>query len=861
MKKAHKGTPNQRLKVERELRGWSQKYVADQLGADHYYLSRWERGTASPSPYYRQKLCTLFGMNAKELGLLPEDGSVPASEAQQAQDAGIAGARLLDPAIPPPAIDSARLVGRSEVLDHLKRHLCGGNSLVLTALNGLPGVGKTTLAVALAYDLEVQEHFRDGILWAGVGPQPHVQALLSRWGTVLGLAASEMVTLTSIEAWTHALRRAIGMRTVLLVIDDAWTIEEALAFKVGGPHCAYLVTTRFPHLALHFAGNEATLVRELSEEEGLTLLGRYAPEAVASDPEMARTLVRSVGGLPLALTLMGKYLRLQAYSGQPRRLHAALQRLQKAEERLRLSQPQARLEHSPSLPMDVPVSLETVITVSDQRVDEQVRAALRALSVFPAKPNTFSEEVALVVIDQPAEVLDTLTDTGLLEGAGAGRYALHQTIADYARAHLAETAPAERLAAYFARWLEAHEQDYEVLEQENGNIVAALQAAFELDRHTDFVRGVNAFSYFLETRGLYAQAESSLKQAQQIATALQDHAALATTLYYLGKLAQDRGDYAQAEAHLQEGLALARQSASIRQISLLLRALGSVLAYRMDYPQGEAALQEGLTLARQNGDDQLTSAILIILGAMTGDQGNYAQAEAYLQEGLTLSQRVGDRDQIAKLLLNLGTIAMLQGNFLLCKANWQKALEVSRQIGYREGIAALLSNLGAVELEQGNYAQAEGYMQEGLIVARQLENPKRIAPLLENLGWAAREQENYTQAEAYLREALEVARQIEHSWQLCGIMREWGELHLKRHQYEAASTAFHQMLEAAQGFPDFTGLAHFGLARVAAAQGKTDEALRQGQESLGILEPISYYEVPKIRQWLSTLPATNKDEK
>jgi transcriptional regulator with XRE-family HTH domain len=62
MKKA--SIPNQRLKAERELRGWSQKYVANQLGADAYYLSRWVHGTASPSPFYRKKLCTLFGKNA-----------------------------------------------------------------------------------------------------------------------------------------------------------------------------------------------------------------------------------------------------------------------------------------------------------------------------------------------------------------------------------------------------------------------------------------------------------------------------------------------------------------------------------------------------------------------------------------------------------------------------------------------------------------------------------------------------------------------------------------------------------------------------------------------------------------------------
>src|SRR6266436_2747272 len=73
MRKAAQAIPNQQLKQARELRGWSQKYVADQIGADNYYLSRWERGTASPSPYYRNKLCVLFGKNARELGLLQDE--------------------------------------------------------------------------------------------------------------------------------------------------------------------------------------------------------------------------------------------------------------------------------------------------------------------------------------------------------------------------------------------------------------------------------------------------------------------------------------------------------------------------------------------------------------------------------------------------------------------------------------------------------------------------------------------------------------------------------------------------------------------------------------------------------------------
>src|SRR5579864_9035870 len=210
MKKAHKGTPNQRLKAERELRGWSQKYVAEQLGADHYYLSRWERGTAFPSPYYRQKLCVLFDKNAQELGLLQEWSSEHDEEASERAILSPPPTETVhDPAIPPLSVETTGLVGRDEMFAQLKERLLGGSNVGLTAINGLPGVGKTALAVALAHDGDVVGHFHDGILWAAMGPQPNVLGLLSRWGTLLGTPAVAAARLTSIEAWSQSIRAAI----------------------------------------------------------------------------------------------------------------------------------------------------------------------------------------------------------------------------------------------------------------------------------------------------------------------------------------------------------------------------------------------------------------------------------------------------------------------------------------------------------------------------------------------------------------------------------------------------------------------------------------------------------------------------
>ncbi len=867
MRKAAKAIPNQQLKQARELRGWSQKYVADQIGADHYYLSRWERGTASPSPYYRNKLCVLFGKNARELGLLQDEpGEHHAEPDKQESVSPISAAPVNDPAIPPLSLGVTDLVGRDEVISQLTARLCSGKNLVLTAINGLPGVGKTTLAVALAHDFEVLDHFRDGVLWSGVGPHPNVLALLSRWGTVLGVAAADMGRLTTAEAWTMALRSAIGTRQMLLVIDDVWKIEDVLAFKVGGPNCSYLVTTRFPHIGVQFASEGTMMVHELSEDEGVTLLTRLVPELSMSDPDAVQALVRLVGGLPLALTLMGKYLRTQAYSRQPRRLHAAMERLHRAEERLRLSEPQAWLERSPSLPTGTSVSLEAMITVSEQQLDEQTRLALRSLAVFPAKPNTFSEEAALAVCQVPSETLDILNDAGLLQSSGPGRYTLHQTIADYANIHLADAAASaprggrplapirlanadvldksalysaasashsgktkgegspllkagrkeyERLIDYFVDYVETHEKNHDALAQEATNIFAALQAAFERGYPKALIRIVSGFARFLETRGLYDQAELHLQQAQQAATSLQDITGLATTLFFRGEMAEKHGHYSQAETYLQEGLGLARQAGDRARISDILRLLGVVASRRGNYDQEEIYLQEGLALARQLNDSERISGQLRSLGVHAGNQGNYEQAEVYFQEGLALARQAGDLPNISVMLSNLGHVAGALGNYEQAEAYLQEGLALARQAGHRQHESVLLATLGEMAIQQGNYAQAETYLQEGLTIARQ----------------------------------------IGHAWFISVMLNDWGELHLKQGRVDAARTAFEEALEQApEGGKDRIADALYGLARVALAQGKSTKARQQGQESLTIFESIGHGRVAGVRQWLSAVP-------
>ncbi len=413
------------------------------------------------------------------------------------------------------------LVGRHAFLQRLKEDLLDYGKQPLLALEGLPGVGKTAIAIELAHDPEIKGHFRDGILWAGLGRQPDLLALLGSWATAVGVSYDEIAGLTSLSERAALLHTAIGARRMFLIIDDAWQIEAALAFKVGGPNCAYLVTTRLVDVALDFSGGRATLLEELSPEDGAQLLAQIAPEALEAAPQDSRNLVRSVGGLPLALILAGRYLQKQSYRAQIRRLKEALARLNAPEARLQVSQPQSPVDGlHPSLPPGAPLSLQAVIGLSDEALDSAAHCALLDLALFPPKPNTFSEEAALAVMGAPSQVLDTLVDYGLVESNGQGRYWMHQTICDYAALQGSDAGAVTRMVGYFTGFIEARKADFRELNLELVNLLNAVEWAFKTQAFDRLIHLVEILYPFLDTQGLYQISEEFLERASQAAKSL-----------------------------------------------------------------------------------------------------------------------------------------------------------------------------------------------------------------------------------------------------------------------------------------------------------------------------------------------------
>ncbi|MBW8372277.1 MAG: hypothetical protein K0M66_15095 [Thiobacillus sp.] len=320
------------------------------------------------------------------------------------------------------------IVGRADLLDTLRTSLIDGHRPVLKYL---AGVGKTTLALQLAYDEDFFSQF-EGVLWADIGAKPHWAALLRRWyrGLVNDPAAES--ALDSEQDWFDAVRDAIGARRMLIILDDVWQHGDAARLMALGPRCAFLITTRFPQLAnaLADAPEQRYEVKKLDDDESWSLISSLAPRAVECFPDDTRRIADSADGLPLALHLLGK--QLMAASDDDDRLREAVATLLEPAGMMDLPVPSADSD-------DVgneDATLSTIIGKSLKVLgSEAKRQAFLNLCIFQADPHSFDKDTARAC-GVSSTLLYELHDAGFIECRSRGRYTMHRILAEFGRRRL-----------------------------------------------------------------------------------------------------------------------------------------------------------------------------------------------------------------------------------------------------------------------------------------------------------------------------------------------------------------------------------------------------------------------------------------
>lgn len=342
---------------------------------------------------------------------------------------------FLAPPLPPQGI-----FGRETTLQEIATRLAFDQPMATNvpplALQGMGGIGKTTLAVAVGRSPAVARLFPDGVLWASVGPRPTIRFLLDEWGRALGV---DLLAERDADACRERLRTLLHQRRVLLLIDDLWEIKHGDYFTLAGPYGRTIFTTREAPVAHTLATRERTMrVDLLPPSAAFALLRRLAPEAVAADKSNAQRLCERLEFLPLALTLAGRLLANEA--DVPTRMQRLLDELiERRQARLQLLQVEGRW----GLDEENPVSLQAILGMSVERLSKTDQERFAMLAVFAAEPLTWEMPAAAHVWECPlteAEAtLATLIQRGLvMPPAVRGHYRIHALLADYAAMLLEE---------------------------------------------------------------------------------------------------------------------------------------------------------------------------------------------------------------------------------------------------------------------------------------------------------------------------------------------------------------------------------------------------------------------------------------
>ncbi|QIR35378.1 hypothetical protein HCG51_00530 [Tolypothrix sp. PCC 7910] len=292
-------------------------------------------------------------------------------------------------------------------------------------VQGMGGIGKTVLAIALARDEEVRKAFPDGVLWVTLGQKPQILTWQSYIAQALG---DKQAAFTEVGLAKARLRELFAQKACLLILDDIWRLDDATACDVLGERCQMLITTRDAAIVTGLGGEEYQLAI-LGEQQALELLANWAnqPEILQPSPQndVALQVARECGYLPLALAMVGAMMR----GKPPNRWQNILEKLQSADlEKIK--------QQFPDYPYP---DLLKAVAVSVAALDENCQQRYLDFAVFledtpipEAVLQTFWRPLGLDEFDSQ-DVIDELVSKSLALRDEAGNLRLHDLQFDYVR--------------------------------------------------------------------------------------------------------------------------------------------------------------------------------------------------------------------------------------------------------------------------------------------------------------------------------------------------------------------------------------------------------------------------------------------
>jgi tetratricopeptide (TPR) repeat protein len=690
--------------------------------------------------------------------------------------------------------DTAMFTGRDQEIEQvlaLAERAGSGTSpgaVVINAIDGMGGIGKTALAVRAAHRLA--GHFPDGQLFLdlhgftqGSAPRDPLDALavlLSALGVSPGRIPADL------EARAALYRDQLAETSTLIVLDNALDEAQVSPLLPAASTCLVLITSRRRLKALDDAVPLPLDV--LAIDQAVALLrktARLAPDATdaANEPLLAQLeqAAELCGRLPLALVIAGALLRT---GGNAWNLPVLIARLAAR-----------RPGHELAGYTDETRNLQAVFDVSYQHLPADQQHLFRRLGLLPG-PEIDTYAAAALLHSDPDEadrLLGRLADHNLLTGTRPGRYRLH----DLTRAHahtLTVTLDPEsdrdtaqnRLLHYYAHTAQTASLPIARLPRPVPAGSAPAHAPELTDPHTAraWLRteypNLQAAHAYADTRALASHtialaaglaeilhADGPWSRALQIHQAAADTAAHrhrpaahAAALTDLGRMRYQTGDSPGAADTLARSVEVSRRFGDRLGEANALTNLGRLRYLTGDCPAAMDAFTQALEIYRQTGHLLGEANALTNLEYVRHVTGQRPQAGDGIMRALEIFRRLDNRLGEGNALRDLGRIRYLTGDYPAATRAFTQALEISREIGDRLGEANALNFLGRVRCVTGDYPEAADVVAQGLEISRRLGDRRGEAMGLYILGRVQYLTRSLPEAADTLTRALEISRRI-----------------------------------------------------------------------------------------------------
>ena len=410
------------LRQYRLAAGMTQETLADRSGISAQAIGTLERGTRRfPHQHTVGRLAEALRLSADEHAELVAAASRPSTPKAPTAERPVV-AQL------PASVQG--FSGREDVLVAMDA-LLADDAVVISAIAGTPGIGKTTLAVHWAH--RVRSRFPDGQLFlnlrghgGGAPLTPH--EALSRLLCRLGLEPGAVPT--DVESAAATYRSTLAGQRVLVVLDDAVDAGQVRPLLPGSPGCLALVTSRYRLDGLVARDGAKRLVLDaLTTGAAHTLLAHVlGPERIAAEPEAVEELVELCARLPLALRIAAAHLL-----GRPSRSIGTFVTTLRAGDRL----------GSLAVPGDPDTAVRAAFDLSYTALEPLPRRVFRLMGKMPGPDLTSDAVAALADLDltETERCLDAITAAHLVDEHQPGRYTFHDLLRLYAgeRAELEES--------------------------------------------------------------------------------------------------------------------------------------------------------------------------------------------------------------------------------------------------------------------------------------------------------------------------------------------------------------------------------------------------------------------------------------